>query len=79
MIFFTSKQHFFGQKKLCTVMRTVKKTKMYLLMTRERKEISQKFQQIWIQQAKIPQKFGKNNPKRSPLIFRFWINNLKNE
>jgi hypothetical protein len=33
-------------------MHTVKKTKMYLLITRERIDISQKFQQIWIQQAK---------------------------
>jgi hypothetical protein len=33
-------------------MRTVKKSKMYLLIARERNEISQKFQQIWIQKAK---------------------------
>jgi hypothetical protein len=33
-------------------MRTVKKSKMFLLIARERKEISQKFQRIWIQQAK---------------------------
>jgi hypothetical protein len=33
-------------------MRTVKKTKMYLLITRERIEKSQKFLQIWIQHAK---------------------------
>jgi hypothetical protein len=33
-------------------MRTVKKLKMYLLIAREREEISQKFQRIWIQQAK---------------------------
>jgi hypothetical protein len=33
-------------------MRTVKKSKMYLLIAREREEISQKCQQIWIQQAK---------------------------
>jgi hypothetical protein len=43
-------------------MRTVKKLKMYLLIARERKEISQKFQQIWIQQAKTisSMKFQKN-------------------
>jgi hypothetical protein len=34
------------------VMRTVKKFKMYALMTREPEEISQKCQRIWIQQAK---------------------------
>jgi hypothetical protein len=33
-------------------MRTVKKSKMYLLLAREREEISQKFQRIWIQLAK---------------------------
>jgi hypothetical protein len=33
-------------------MRTVKKSKMYLLIAREREEISPKFQRIWIQQAK---------------------------
>jgi hypothetical protein len=33
-------------------MRTVKKFKMYALMTREPEEISQKCQRIWIQQAK---------------------------
>jgi hypothetical protein len=33
-------------------MRTVKNTKMYLLITRERIKIYKKFQQIWIQQAK---------------------------
>jgi hypothetical protein len=63
---------------------------MYLLITRERIEISQKFQHIWIQQAKtiffyekIPQKFGcntvKNNPKHSLLIFWFRVNILKNK
>jgi hypothetical protein len=45
-------------------MRTVKKFKMYLLIARERKEISQKFQRIWIQQAKtiysMQKKFLKN-------------------
>jgi hypothetical protein len=47
---------FYIQKALCTVMRTVKKSKMYLLIAREREEISQKFQRIWIQQAKkIPE------------------------
>jgi hypothetical protein len=62
-------------------MRTVKKTKMHLLIIRERIAISQKIQQIWIQQAeaifpmkKIPQKFGctvKNNRKLSLLIISF--------
>jgi hypothetical protein len=33
-------------------MRTVKKSKMYLLIAEEREEISQKFQRIWIHQAK---------------------------
>jgi hypothetical protein len=33
-------------------MRTVKKSKMYSLLSQERIEISQKFQRIWIQQAK---------------------------
>jgi hypothetical protein len=33
-------------------MRTVKKSEMYLLIVREREEISQKFQRIWMQQAK---------------------------
>jgi hypothetical protein len=33
-------------------MRTVKNLKMYLLIALEREEISQKFQRIWIQQAK---------------------------
>jgi uncharacterized protein YcgL (UPF0745 family) len=42
----------FWLKKLCTVMRTVKKSKMYLLIAREREEISQKLQWIWIQQVK---------------------------
>jgi hypothetical protein len=46
--FFISKKHFLA-KKNCALL---KKTKMYLLITRERIEISQKFQQIWIQQAK---------------------------
>jgi hypothetical protein len=45
-------------------MRTVKKLKMYLLIARERKEIFQKFQRIWIQQAKtiysMQKKFLKN-------------------
>jgi hypothetical protein len=45
-------------------MRTVKKLKMYLLIAREREEISQKFQQIWIQQVKtiysMHKKFLKN-------------------
>jgi hypothetical protein len=44
-------------------MRTVKKSKMYLLIAREREEITQKFQRIWIQQAKTiyyMQKFLKN-------------------
>jgi hypothetical protein len=44
-------------------MRTVKKLKMYLLIAREREEISQKFQRIWIQQAKTicsMKKFLKN-------------------
>jgi hypothetical protein len=69
-------------------MRIVKKTKMYLLITRERKEISKKFQQIWIQQAKTffpmlknPSKIQsvRNNPKLSLLIFQFRVNILKNE
>jgi hypothetical protein len=38
---FISKKHFW-QKKLRTVMHTVKKSKMYLLIAREREEISQK-------------------------------------
>jgi hypothetical protein len=54
----------FWQKKLRTVMRTVKKSKMYLLIAREREEISQKLQRIWIQQAKtifsMQKKFQKN-------------------
>jgi hypothetical protein len=33
-------------------MRTVKNSKMYLLIAPEREEISQKFQRIWILQAK---------------------------
>jgi hypothetical protein len=49
---FLSKKHFFGPKKLRTVMHTVKKSKMYLLIAREWEEISQKFKWIWIQQAK---------------------------
>jgi hypothetical protein len=67
-------------------MRTVKKLKMYLLITRERKEISQKFQRIWIQQAKpfilckkIPEKLRctvKNTRKLSLLIFRFRFSSL---
>jgi hypothetical protein len=48
---FMSKNHFLV-KKSRTVMRTVKRSKMYLLITRERIEISQKFQRIWIQQDK---------------------------
>jgi hypothetical protein len=39
---------------------TAKKTNMYLLITRERIEISQKFQQIWIQQAKNHFSYVKN-------------------
>ena len=58
---FISKKHFFGQKKLRTVMRTVKKFKMYLLIAQERKEISQKFQRIWIQQAKTIYSMQKNS------------------
>jgi hypothetical protein len=51
---FTVKKAVFGEKKSRTVMRTVKKSKMYLLIDRERAraEISQKFQRIWIQHAK---------------------------
>jgi prophage antirepressor-like protein len=43
-----SQKAVFGEKKS----RTVKKSKMYLLIAREREEISQKFQRIWIQHAK---------------------------
>jgi hypothetical protein len=50
--FFMFKNPFFDSKILRTVMRTVKKFKIYSLLTRERKEISQKFQRIWIQQTK---------------------------
>jgi hypothetical protein len=70
-------------------MRTVKKFKMYLLIARERKEISQKFQRIWIQQTiyskkskKLPEKLRctvKNTPKLSLLIFRFRVKILENE
>jgi hypothetical protein len=42
-------------------MRTVKKLKMYLLIARERKEIFQKFQRIWIQQAKTIYSMQKNS------------------
>jgi hypothetical protein len=59
-------------------MRTVKKSKMYLLIARERE--SKKFQWIWIQQAKtifsiqkIPEKLRctvKNTQKLSLLIFQ---------
>jgi hypothetical protein len=79
----------FWQKKSRTVMRTVKKSKMYLLIAREREKISQKFQRILIQQAKtiflcktIPEKLRctvKNTRKLSLLIFRFRIKILKNE
>jgi hypothetical protein len=41
-------------------MHTVKKSKMYLLVAQERKEISQKFQWIWIQQAKTIYSMQKN-------------------
>jgi uncharacterized protein YcgL (UPF0745 family) len=50
----------FWQKKLCTVMRTVKNSKMYLLIAREREQISQKFQRIWIQKAKTIFSMQKN-------------------
>jgi hypothetical protein len=55
---------------------------MYLLIAREREEISQKFQRIWIQQAKkISDKWCtvKNTPKLSLLIFRFRVKILRNE
>jgi hypothetical protein len=51
-LWFLYQKSTFLPKKSRTVMRTVKKTKMYLLINREWIEISQKFQQIWIQQAK---------------------------
>jgi hypothetical protein len=41
------KQALFGEKNS----HTVKKLEMYLFITQERVEISQKFQWIWIQQA----------------------------
>jgi hypothetical protein len=44
-------------------MRTVKKSKMYLLIAREWEEISQKFQWIWIQQAKTIFSMQKNPEK----------------
>jgi hypothetical protein len=50
--FFIFKKPFFDSKILRTVMCTVKKSKMYSLLTREREEISQKFQRIWIQETK---------------------------
>jgi uncharacterized protein YcgL (UPF0745 family) len=43
---FNVKKAVFGKKKLCTVMCTVKKSKMYLLIAQEREEISQKLQRI---------------------------------
>jgi hypothetical protein len=58
------------------------------VIAREREEISQKFQRIWIQQAKIflckkiPEKLRctvKNTPKLSLLIFRFRVKILSNE
>jgi type III secretory pathway component EscU len=62
---------------------------MYLLIAREREEISQKFQRIWIQQAKtifsmqkISEKLRctvKNTQKLSLLIFWFRVKILKNE
>jgi hypothetical protein len=62
---------------------------MYLLIAREREEISRKFQRIWIQQAKtifsmqkIPEKLQctvKNTPKLSLLIFWFRVKILSNE
>jgi hypothetical protein len=48
---FNVKKQFLA-KKSRTVMRTVKKSKMYLLIPREREDISQKFQRILIQHAK---------------------------
>jgi hypothetical protein len=59
-----------------------------LLIAREREEISQKFQRIWIQQAKTifsmqnPEKLRftvKNTPELSLLIFRFRVKILSNE
>jgi hypothetical protein len=50
--FFIFQNPFFDSKILRTVMRTVKKIKKFSLLTRKREEISQKFQRIWIQQAK---------------------------
>jgi hypothetical protein len=62
---------------------------MYLLITRERIEISKKIPtdsdsagHNHFSYVKIPKKFGctdKNNPKLSLLIFRFRVNILKNE
>jgi hypothetical protein len=49
---FSIQKALFWPKKLRTVMHTVKKSKMYLLIAREWEEISQKFKWIWIQQAK---------------------------
>jgi hypothetical protein len=69
-------------------MRTVKNLKMYLLIARKREEISQKFQRIWIQQAKTIYSMKnswktmitvKNTRKLSLLIFRFRVKILKNE
>jgi hypothetical protein len=60
---FISKKHFLAKKTLRTVMRTVKKLKMYLLIAREREKISQKFQRIWIQQAKTIYSMKKNPEK----------------
>jgi hypothetical protein len=69
-------------------MRTVKKSKMYLLIARELEEISQKFQRIWIHQAKtiysmqkIPEKLRCTVKilKNFHLIFWFRVKILKNE
>jgi hypothetical protein len=46
--FFIFQKPFFDSK----ILRTVKKKKMFSLLTQKREEISQKFQRIWIQQAK---------------------------
>jgi hypothetical protein len=56
--FFTIEKPFFDSK----ILRTVKKSKMYQLVAREREEISQIFQRIWIQQIKgffLCKKFSK--------------------
>jgi hypothetical protein len=53
---FIVKKSIYWQTKSRTVMRTVKKSKMYLLIAREREEISQKFQWIWIQHTKSVKK-----------------------